>query len=685
MSAVRQNDDDIAIISIDYPPVNGLGWAVRSAIAAYLQAALDDPAIKAIILTGSGKIFSGGADIKEFSSELAYREPSLSQLITQIENSHKPIVAAIIGVCMGGGLELALACHYRLAAQGAAIALPEVKLGLLPGAGGTQRLPRLIGVELAVEMITTGKTQFAEQFINGTLFELDCIEPQSLLEYAKTYARQMADKRPIPRVSAKLVAPPQDPEFFSQKSLSLAKKMRGFPAPLACLAAIEASLLQTFELGLQMERALFQRLIQGDESKSLRHVFMAERAAGKIAGVEVNTSLRQIQTVAVIGAGNMGVGIAMSFANAGIPVQIFDLQTSALEKALVKIRENYEKTVKQSKLSSKQLEQRCALISAANRYQEIANADLVIEAVFEEMSVKENVFKQLDTVMKQGAILASNTSTLDLNQIASFTKRPQDVIGLHFFSPAHVMELLEIVRGGATSVEVLATCSALAKKIKKVAVVSGVCDGFIGNRMLAQYTKQAAFLLEEGCTPEQVDKAIEAFGFAMGPFRMSDLAGNDVSWAIRKHRRQIDPTVVYSRLGDLLCEQGRFGQKTKAGWYDYHEQDRTALPSETVAQLIKQHAQELQVEQRVIADEEIVQRLVFALVNEGAKILHEGIASRASDIDLVYVKGYGFPAFRGGPMYYAQNLGWDKIAAVIGQFAQGYRGNTWVLSVNGII
>jgi 3-hydroxyacyl-CoA dehydrogenase len=375
----------------------------------------------------------------------------------------------------------------------------------------------------------------------------------------------------------------------------------------------------------------------------------------------------------------MGAGIAMNFANVGIPVQILDQQAAFLEKGLARIRHNYQSAVSKGKLTQEQCDQRCALIIGVDQYAAIAQVDLVIEAVFEEIAVKQSVFEQLDQVMKPGAILASNTSTLDLNQIARFTKRPYDVIGLHFFSPANVMELLEIVRGEQTAVEVLATCSALAKKIKKTAVVAGVCDGFIGNRMLEQYTKQAAFLLEEGCTPQQVDSAIEEFGFAMGPFRMSDLAGNDISWAIRKRRLASNPHAIYSKLGDLLCEQGRFGQKTQAGWYDYQDNDRTAHPSEFVNQVVKQHAQMLGVAQRQISDEEIVQRLVLALANEGRKILRDGIAARASDIDIVYLKGYGFPLHRGGPMFYADRLGWDKVDNLLQQFQFGHRGETWVL------
>lgn len=683
MTASMQIKGSIAIIAIDNPPVNGLGHATRSAIAECLKGAETNAEVAAILLIGSGKAFSGGADIKEFGTEKTFAQPSLPSLIEQMDAYTKPIVAVINGVCMGGGLELALACHYRVATRGVQIALPEVKLGLLPGAGGTQRLPRLVDMETCATMISSGQSILSDKLIQSvtpsTLFDSYESDTQNLLASAEDFARSIASIRPLPRVRDKSVHAPETADFFAEARTALMKKSKHLPAPFACLDALEASLTQTFDDGIKTERAIFQRLLQSPESSALRHIFMAERAAGKIAGVDANTPLRNIKSVAVIGAGTMGAGIAMNFANAGIPVQILDLQAASLEKGLERIRSNYQSSVSKGKLTPAQCEQRCALIVGVDHYAAIAQADLVIEAVFEDMQVKQSVFEQLDQVMKTGAILASNTSTLDLNQIARFTTRPQDVIGLHFFSPANVMELLEIVRGAQTAADVLATCSMLAKKIKKTAVVAGVCDGFIGNRMLEQYTKQAAFLLEEGCTPQQVDHAIEAFGFAMGPFRMSDLAGNDISWAIRKRRLAANPHAVYSKLGDLLCEQGRFGQKTQAGWYDYQANDRTAYPSELVHQLIKQHAQTLGVTQRQISDEEIVQRLILALANEGRKILRDGIAARASDIDIVYLKGYGFPSHRGGPMFYADHLGWDKVDSLLQQFQQGHQGGTWAL------
>jgi 3-hydroxyacyl-CoA dehydrogenase len=450
-----------------------------------------------------------------------------------------------------------------------------------------------------------------------------------------------------------------------------------FPAPLECVETIAAAVNMPFEEGCKFERERFIHLTQTVESKALRHAFFAERAASKIPDVPADTKVREIKSAAVVGAGTMGGGIAMNFANAGIPVTILEMQQEALDKGLATIRKNYENTVRKGKLSPEKAEQRLALVTGTLDYADIAQADIVIEAVFEDLKVKETVFRKLDEVVRPGAILASNTSTLDLNKIAAFTRRPHDVIGLHFFSPANVMKLLEIVRGAQTDIHVLATALALSKKLKKTGVVSGVCDGFIGNRMVEQYIRQAGFLLDEGALPQQVDQAIEKFGFAMGPFRMSDLAGNDIGWYIRKRRYVEMPDVAYSKTADLLCEQGRFGQKTGAGWYDYQAGDRSAHPSQLVDDMIVQHSKDLGIDRREISDEEIVERLVYSLVNEGAKILEEGIALRASDIDMVYLSGYGFPLYRGGPMFYADTVGLPKVLAAIEQYARGYHGEAW--------
>ncbi|MFP5339353.1 MAG: 3-hydroxyacyl-CoA dehydrogenase NAD-binding domain-containing protein [Gammaproteobacteria bacterium] len=671
MTAQYKVHGDVAVITLDNPPVNGLGLATRQAIAAGLDQAQDDPAIEAIVLTGAGKAFSGGADIREFDSPKAIAEPNLLSLILAAENSTKPIVAAVHSVAMGGGLELALGCHYRIAAPGCKVALPEVKIGLIPGAGGTQRLPRVLGVETALNMIVSGEPVASErlaQLPGQKLFDRMAASNDSLLEEAIAFARSVADLRPLPLVRNLPCKHPQGDAYF-QFARNMVKGMaKNFPAPVKCVDAVELATKHKVDEGLALEREIFLNLMLTPECRALRHIFMAERAATKIPDVPQDTPQREIRSVAVIGAGTMGGGIAMNFLNAGLPVKILEMKQEALDRGIATIRKNYEAQVKKGKLAQDKYEQRMALLSTTLSYDAIKDADLVIEAVFEDMGVKQKVFEQLDATMKPGAILASNTSTLDVNKIASFTRRPQDVVGLHFFSPANVMKLLEVVRGDQTAKDVLATVMALARKIRKTAVVSGVCDGFIGNRMVEQYIRQAGFLLDEGCTPQQVDKAIEKFGFAMGPFRMSDLAGNDIGWAIRKRRAVERPEMKYSATADKLCELGRFGQKTGAGWYDYPPGKRDAIPSPVVDQLIEQHRASLGITPRKISDEEIVQRLVFSLVNEGAHILEEGIAARASDIDMVYLTGYGFPIHRGGPMKYADTVGLFTVMQAMKRF-----------------
>ena len=677
MSADYVVQGSIAVISLNNPPVNGLGLATRIAAIEGIRRAQEDGNVKAIVLTGAGKAFSGGADIKEFNSPKALTEPTLHSLIRAVEGCSKPVVAAIHTVAMGGGLELALGCHYRVALPGAQIALPEVKLGLLPGAGGTQRLPRVLGLEMALNMIVSGTPVLSEKLAGTALFDKLLPAGAELLAEAKAFAESIADARPLPKVRDRQVDYPNH-EAFLQFSRNTVKAVAGpFPAPLECLETVAASVTMEFEAGLKFERERFLHLMQTTECKSLRHAFISERAASKIPDVPPDTPVREIRKAAVIGAGTMGGGIAMNFANAGIPVLLLETKQEALDKGLATIRRNYENTLKKGKLTQEKFDQRVALINGTLDYAAIADADIVIEAVFEEMGVKESVFRKLDEVMKPGAILASNTSTLDLDKIAAFTSRPQDVVGTHFFSPANVMKLLEVVRGKATGKDVLATTMALSKKLKKTGVVSGVCDGFIGNRMIEQYFRQAGFLLEEGAMPEQVDKAVEKFGFPMGPFRMSDLAGNDIGWYIRKRRYIEKPEVVYSKTADLLCEMGRFGQKTSAGWYDYKEGDRKAYPSAVVNEMIVKHSADIGVERRKISEQEIVERLVYALVNEGALILEEGIALRASDIDMVYLTGYGFPLYRGGPMFYADTVGLVNVLGAIEKFAKGRHGEAW--------
>jgi 3-hydroxyacyl-CoA dehydrogenase len=677
MSADYQVIDDVAVITLNNPPVNGLGLATRTAAVEGLHRAARDPAVKAIVITGAGKAFSGGADIREFNSPKALTEPTLHTLIRSVEDSDKPVVAAIHTVCMGGGLELALGANYRVALPGAQIALPEVKLGLLPGAGGTQRLPRVLGLETALNMIVTGTPVLSEKLAGTLLFDELLPAGSDLVAGAIAFARRVGDVRPLPKVRERQVDHGDAAGFLAAARARVKVEAGPFPAPVECVETVAASVEKPFEEGLKFERERFIHLTQTTESKALRHAFFAERAASKVPDVPADTPVREIRSAAVIGAGTMGGGIAMNFANAGIPVTILETKQDALDKGLATIRKNYENTVRKGKLAADKAEQRAGLIRGTLDYADIAQADIVIEAVFEDMGVKETVFRQLDATMKPGAILASNTSTLDLNRIAAFTSRPQDVIGLHFFSPANVMKLLEIVRGALTGKDVLATALALAKKIRKTGVVSGVCDGFIGNRMVEQYIRQAGFLLDEGALPQQVDQAIEKFGFAMGPFRMGDLAGNDVGWYIRKRRAVESPDVKYSKTADLLCEQGRFGQKTGAGWYDYQAGDRTPRPSPWVDEMIVRHSQDLGVNRRAISDEEIVERLVYALVNEGARILEEGIALRASDIDMVYLSGYGFPLFRGGPMFYADTVGLPAVLAAVEKYARGYHGEAW--------
>lgn len=675
MSAEYQVHGDVAVITLNNPPVNGLGLATRQGITAGLDKAQADPAVKAVVLTGAGKAFSGGADIKEFGTPKALAEPNLLSVILAVENCSKPVVAAIHSVAMGGGLELALGCHYRIAAPGCNVALPEVKLGLIPGAGGTQRLPRALGVEAALNMIVSGepvKSEMLAMLPGQKLFDKMASNAEALAAEALAFAREMAAKHAdgsaLPLVR-NLPCKHKDGDAYFQFARNMVKGMsKNFPAPAKCVDAVEAATKQKFDQGMLFEREIFINLMWTPECRALRHLFMAERAASKIPDVPEDTPQRKIEKVAVIGAGTMGGGISMNFLNAGIPVTILEMKQEALDRGVGVMRGNYEAQVKKGKLKQDKLDQRMGLLKTTVNYDDIKDADLVIEAVFEEIGVKEAVFKKLDEVMKPGAILASNTSTLDVDKIAAFTKRPQDVVGLHFFSPANVMKLLEVVRGAKTGKDVMATVMAVAKKIKKTAVVSGVCDGFIGNRMIEQYGRQGGFLLDEGCTPAQVDRAIEKFGFAMGPFRMGDLAGNDIGWAIRKRRYTEKPDMKYSKTADLLCEKGRFGQKVGKGWYDYVPGKRDAIPNAEVEQMIADHRKALGITPRKISDDEIVQRLVFSLVNEAAHILEEGIANKASDIDVVYIFGYGFPVHRGGPLRYADEVGLFNVAQAMKRF-----------------
>ena len=659
---------DIAVIAMNNPPVNGLGLELRQGIAEGLARAAQDTAIKAVILIGTDKAFSGGADIREFNSPKMIASPNLHEIVETMEAGRKPVIAAISGVCLGGGLELALGCHYRIARGDAQIALPEVKLGLLPGGGGTQRLPRVVGVETALNMIVSGEMVPAQKLAQTALF--DEVASGELLPAALSFAQKLiAQAKPLKRVRDLKIELPDAAAFFSAARERVGKAAGRLPAPLKCLECVEAAVTRPFDEGMQVEREGFSFLVNGPESRALRHAFFGERAAMKIPDVPEDTPTRPIKAAAVIGAGTMGGGIAMNFANAGIPVHLLEMKQEALDRGLAVIRKNYENAVRKGKLTPEKLAQRMALIRPTLAYADLAQDDIVIEAVFEDMGVKKAVFEQLDAVMKPGAILASNTSTLDLNQIAAFTQRPQDVVGLHFFSPANVMRLLEVVRGAQTAKDVLATVMKLAKTIRKLPVVAGVCDGFIGNRMINQYSAEALRLLDEGALPQQVDGAVERYGFAMGPFRMSDLAGNDVGWLIRKRHYAEHAQMRREVVADRLCELGRYGQKTGKGWYRYEAGDRTAHPDAEVEQIIAEARKAAGIAPRSIPDEEIVEPLIYALVNEGARILEEGIALRASDIDMIYLNGYGFPLHRGGPMLYADMIGLGKVVQRIQEFA----------------
>jgi len=664
----------VAVITMNSPPVNGLGFELRRGIAEGLARAEADANVKAVVLIGSPRAFSGGADIREFGSPSASAEPTLNTVIRMLESAGKPVVAAIGGACMGGGLELALGCHYRVAVKGAQIALPEVKLGLMPGAGGTQRLPRLIGAEAALNMIVSGNSVPSEQLADGALF--DEMFERDLLAGAIAFAeRVVSEKRPLRRVRDLNVSLANADAFFQFARNTVRAAAKNFPAPLKCVDAVAAAVSMPYEEGARFERESFLQLMQTPQSRALRHAFFGERAAAKIPDVPEDTPLRKIEKMAVIGAGTMGTGITMNFLSAGIPVTMLEMKQEALDRGIAAIRRNYEASARKGKLSAQQLEERMALLEPTLSYDDLKDADMVIEAVFEDIAVKEAVFRRLDEVMRPGAVLASNTSTLDLNRIAEFTQRPEDVVGTHFFSPANVMKLLEVVRGGKTAKDVLATVMSLAKRIRKTAVVSGVCDGFIGNRMVEQYIRQALFLLEEGATPTQVDRALESWGMAMGPFRMSDLAGNDIGWAIRKRRYRERPNVKYSKIADRLCERGRFGQKTGLGWYRYEAGRRDAIPDPAVEQMIADYRKEIGAQRRAIGEDEIVHRLIFALVNEGSAILQEGISSRASDIDMVYLTGYGFPLHRGGPMLYADEVGLYNVVDSMKRFAANPHGD----------
>jgi 3-hydroxyacyl-CoA dehydrogenase len=642
-----EKQGDILVITADNPPVNALSHGVREGIAKAIEAAAADAVVKAIVIRCAGRTFFAGADITEFTKPPM--PPLLPDLCDMIEASAKPVVAAIHGTALGGGLEVALGCHYRIAVPSAKLGQPEVKLGLLPGAGGTQRLPRVAGVELALRMIVLGDPIGAGQAADAGLVDRLASE-DALAEEAIAFAREIADARPLPRASARTAS--ADPAVFDAFRKANAKKLRGFEAPEACIEAVQAATTLPFAEGLKLERQLFFKLVMGEQSAAQRHIFFSERAAGKIDGIAADTAPLPIQRVGIIGAGTMGGGIAMNFLSAGLPVTIVEMKQDALDRGVATIRKNYEGNVARGRLTPEGLEQAMALLTPSLSYDDLASADLIIEAVFENIEVKKEVFTRLDAVAKPGAILASNTSYLDINEIAAVTKRPVHVLGLHFFSPANIMKLLEVVRGAKTAPAVLVTAMAMAKTIRKVAVIAGVAHGFIGNRMLEKRQIEAMNLLMEGVTPAQIDKAHVDFGMPMGPFQMADLAGVDIGW----HR---DPARI-DNIRDALCAAGRLGQKAGKGFYDYDEQ-RRPTPSPEAQAIIDGFAAKAGAAKRTVSDEEILERTLYPMVNEGAKILAESIAQRASDIDVVWVYGYGWPVYRGGPMFWADLTGLQKI------------------------
>ena len=669
----------VATITMQSAPVNALSRAVRVGLIDGIESALSDDSVSAIVITSSLALFSGGADISEFSG--GDLSPNLPEILDKIENATKPVVAVLPGPAFDGGLEVALACHHRITFAGNQVGLPEVNLGILPGAGGTQRLPRLADPATALTMIVTGKPTSVVKLPG--VFDKISDKPEHLLEDTKQYLASLNAENCIKRTSDITLTMSEEVQgVFDAVTAQTKKAARGFFAPLKCIEAVKGAYTLAFEDGLKHEGKLFMECMNTPQARAQQHFFFAERAAGHVSDFDKSTPERSIEKVAVIGAGTMGGGIAMNFANAGIPVTMLELKQEALDKGLALIRKNYENSAKKGKLTQEQVETRMALLSGTTTYDDLADVDLVIEAVFEKMEVKKTVFTTLDKVCKPGAILASNTSTLDVNEIAACTSRPQDVIGLHFFSPANVMKLLEVVKAEDTSADVIKTCMKLAKRIKKVAVLVGVCFGFVGNRMIEPYGREANRLLLEGASPEQVDRVLTQFGMPMGPFTMGDMAGLDIGYYVRQSRQAFishDPT--YGAVADRLVEKDRNGLKTGRGAYLYEAGSRVPIPDPEVLEIAKQEAARLGVTQRDdISDEEILVRCLYTLINEGACILEEGIAAKSSDIDVIYVYGYGFPVYRGGPMQYADEVGLGEIVDKLSTYAErlGDYGKMWL-------
>ncbi len=671
--------DDVALLTVDNPPVNPLSSGVRQGLHDGVNQALDDAEVQAIVITGAGRAFIAGADISEFGAGAA-AGPGLHEVLDLMESSSKPIVAAINGTAFGGGLEVALCCDYRVAAPNAPVGLPEVKLGLLPGAGGTQRLPRLIGPEKALEFILSGDPipapQALELGIVDRVIEADIVA--GAVEFARKVIAEGGKLRKIRDEDEKLAAARDDQEMFAEARRHAARRMRGRFAPEMIIQCVEAAVnLGDFDAGMAVEQENFQKCLNHPQREALIHVFFAEREAARIPDVPKDTPARNLDAAGVVGCGTMGGGITMCFANAGIPVTVLEMNDEALEKGLGVIRRNYDIQVQRGRLTAEDVGRRMSLITGTTRYQDLGQADVVIEAVYENLDVKKDVFQQFDRVMKAGAVLASNTSGLDVDAMAQATGRPGDVIGLHFFSPANVMRLLEVVRGRATDTTTIATAMKLGRTLGKIAVLSGNAPGFIGNRMLAGYTRQAGEIILQGATPYQVDKVLQEFGMPMGPFQMADLVGLDLGWRARQLRGvKPEDVPITARVADKLCEMERFGQKTNRGYYIYPEGSRAGQPDPEVVRLVEETSAELGIQRRQIADDEVLKRCLYPLINEGARILEDGIALRPSDIDIVYINGYGFPEVTGGPMFWADRQGLAEVLADIEAF-RGEYGNFW--------
>ncbi|MBQ0721590.1 MAG: enoyl-CoA hydratase/isomerase family protein [Gammaproteobacteria bacterium] len=663
----------IGLIKVNNPPVNALNQSVRAGLKTCVEQGLADDGVKAMVLICEGRTFIAGADINEFAKGMG--EPGLVPVIGNMETADKPIVAAIHGTALGGGLEVALGCHYRVALASAKVGLPEVHLGLLPGAGGTQRLPRLVGAQAALELIVGGGHVAAAKA--AELGIIDAIVEGDLETAAIAYAEKLLAEGTGPRAIRDITPEAAGPEVFDNFEKSIARKQRGFLAPFHIIKSIRAAFELPFDEGMARESELFMELMTSSESAAQRHIFFAEREVAKVPGLARDTVKRDINCGAVVGAGTMGGGIAMNFANAGIPVKLLEMKQEFLDKGIALIRKNYENTAKKGRISMADVEKRMALIEPTLSYDDIKDVDIVIEAVFENMDVKKEVFKKLDSVCRPGAILASNTSTLDVDEIANVTGRPQDVIGMHFFSPANVMRLLENVRGEKTADDVIATVMSFSKRIGKIGAMVGVCDGFVGNRMLHQRTRESAYLVEEGASPEQVDKVLFDFGFPMGAFTMADMAGLDVGYKVREERRKAGKVEKRDSVWiDKIVEMGRHGQKTNAGVYKY-EDGRTPIPDPVVKALIAECAKEAGIEQRDISDQEILERCLYPMINEGAKILEEGIAARPLDIDIIWINGYGFPGYKGGPMFWADQIGLQNIVDAYAKYAKQFGDHYW--------